>query len=50
MAVVMAEKDDSELKLVKTAASITQEIYSKVFKEHIKNVINDDRVCTCLIL
>jgi len=43
MAVVMAEKDDSELKLVKTAASITQEIYSKVFKEHIKNVINDDR-------
>ena len=40
----MAAKDENELKLIRLASSITQEVYSKVFKDHIKNIINDDRV------
>merc|ERR1739838_689692 len=40
-AVIMAAKDENELKLIRLASFITQEVYSKVFKDHIKNIIND---------
>ena len=45
----MASKDDAELGMMKRAAAITLEIYSKVFKENLKDVINADRVCVWLI-
>jgi len=40
----MAQKDDNELGLMKRAAGVTLEIYSKVFKENIKDIIDADRV------
>jgi len=44
VALAMASKDDAELGMMKRAAAITLEIYSKVFKENLKDVINADRV------
>nr|CAB3266708.1 FACT complex subunit SPT16 [Phallusia mammillata] len=43
LANVMAPKDDMELNMMRRAASVTLEIYSKVFKENIKDVIDADR-------
>ena len=40
----MSVKDDSEVNMMKRAASITLEIYSKVFKENIKDIIDADKV------
>ena len=40
----MAPKDEAEMGMMKRAAAITLEIYSKVFKENLKDVIDADRV------
>lgn len=47
MAIVMAVKEDSEVNLLRKASLITLEVYSKVFKEHMKDVIDADRVRFC---
>ena len=44
VALAMASKDDTEAGMMKRASAITLEIYSKVFKENLKDVINADRV------
>ncbi|CAK8695989.1 unnamed protein product [Clavelina lepadiformis] len=43
IALVMAPKDEAEMGMMKRAAAITLEIYSKVFKENLKDVIDADR-------
>uniref|UniRef100_F6QIX3 FACT complex subunit n=1 Tax=Ciona intestinalis TaxID=7719 RepID=F6QIX3_CIOIN len=43
LAVLMAPKDESEIAMMKRAAGVTLEIYSKVFKENVKDVIDADR-------
>ena len=44
LASLMSVKDESEVNMMKRAASITLEIYSKVFKENIKDIIDADKV------
>ena len=46
----MASKDDTELGMMKRASAITLEIYSKVFKENLKDVINADRVSDAFLM
>uniref|UniRef100_H2ZNP4 FACT complex subunit n=1 Tax=Ciona savignyi TaxID=51511 RepID=H2ZNP4_CIOSA len=44
LAILMAPKDESEIAMMKRAAGVSLEIYSKVFKENVKDVIDADRV------
>ncbi|XP_077975162.1 FACT complex subunit SPT16-like [Styela clava] len=43
VASIMAVKEESELNLLRKASGITLEVYSKVFKEYMKDVIDADR-------
>uniref|UniRef100_H2ZNP3 FACT complex subunit n=1 Tax=Ciona savignyi TaxID=51511 RepID=H2ZNP3_CIOSA len=43
LAILMAPKDESEIAMMKRAAGVSLEIYSKVFKENVKDVIDADR-------
>lgn len=46
----MAVKEESEIGIIKRASNISLEIYSKVFKEHMKDVIDQDKVISCILL
>lgn len=40
----MAVKEDGELNLMKKAAAITSEVYSKFFKERVMEIVDADEV------
>lgn len=40
----MAVKEDGELGLMKKAAAITSEVYSKFFKERVMEIVDADEV------
>lgn len=44
VAYTMAVKEDGELSLMKKAASITSEVYSKFFKERVMEIVDADEV------
>lgn len=44
VAYTMAVKEDGELGLMKKAAAITSEVYSKFFKERVMEIVDADEV------
>lgn len=44
VAYTMAVKEDGELALMKKAAAITSEVYSKFFKERVMEIVDADEV------
>ena len=44
VAYTMAVKEDGELALMKKAATITSEVYSKFFKERVMEIVDADEV------
>ena len=44
MAVVMAVKEDAELKTIQRACQVTCDVFSKYLKEQIMEVIDNDKV------
>lgn len=44
VAYTMAVKEDGELNLMKKAASITSDVYSKFFKERVMEIVDADEV------
>ena len=44
MAVVMAVKEDSEVKTIQKACQVTCDVFSKYLKEQIMEVIDSDKV------
>lgn len=44
VAYTMAVKEDGELNLMKKAAAITSEVYSKFFKERVMEIVDADEV------
>lgn len=44
VAYTMAVKEDGELGLMKKAATITSEVYSKFFKERVMEIVDADEV------
>ena len=50
MAVVMAVKEDAELKTIQRASQVTCDVFSKYLKEQIMEVIDADKVKEILIL
>lgn len=44
VAYTMAVKEDGELSLMKKAAAITSEVYSKFFKERVMEIVDADEV------
>lgn len=44
VAYTMAVKEDGELNLMKKAASITSDVYSKFFKEKVMEIVDADEV------
>ena len=44
MAVVMAVKEDAELKTIQKACQVTCDVFSKYLKEQIMEVIDNDKV------
>lgn len=44
VAYTMAVKEDGELNLMKKAAAITGEVYSKFFKERVMEIVDADEV------
>lgn len=44
VAYAMAVKEDGELSLMKKAAAITSEVYSKFFKERVMEIVDADEV------
>ncbi len=46
---VMAPKEDTELAVIKKAAGVTSEVFSKYLKEQIMDIIDSDKVKTVLM-
>lgn len=44
VAYTMAVKEDGELSLMKKAAAVTSEVYSKFFKERVMEIVDADEV------
>lgn len=44
VAYTMAVKEDGELSMMKKAAAITSEVYSKFFKERVMEIVDADEV------
>lgn len=41
----MAVKEDGELALMKKAAAITSDVFTKFFKERVMEIVDADEVC-----
>lgn len=45
VAYTMAVKEDGELALMKKAATITSDVFTKFFKERVMEIVDADEVC-----
>lgn len=46
VAYTMAVKEDGELALMKKAAAITSDVFTKFFKERVMEIVDADEVCS----